>query len=160
MRQHPRVVVCSRTVARELLSSEAFLGVISIRDPGSPRVSPLLPDRTLELEFEDLLAISPDSEAPPTAGHVRQVVEFGRGLQARAGTVLVHCEKGQSRSAATAITLFALWLGPGRELEAVRRGFAVLQRPWASPLLIDLADEVLERGGALAAAFTQARSER
>lgn len=157
----PTVLVRSRLGAEEVLASGPDLaGVISIRDPGSSPLTLPAHARALELAFEDVLRPSPDCEEPPTCDHVRRIVEFGDQLLGSSGLVLVHCEKGQSRSAATAIILFALWLGEGRELEAVKRGFAILERPWASPLLIDLADQVLEREGKLAAAFTQARSER
>lgn len=156
----PDIIVASRETAETLLLSRTFLGVISIRDPGSTRPKGLATvPRLLELQFEDILRPSPSCSDPPSEDHVRRIVEFGQDLRDQSGTVLVHCEKGQSRSAATAIILLALWLGPGRELEAVQRGFEVLGRPWASPFLLDLADSVLGRGGALCRAFTEARSE-
>ena len=96
MDRHPSIVVCSREGAEELLASQAFVGVISIRDPGSPRIRGLGIDPALELEFEDALAPSPDCEAPPTEGHVRRVVEYGLTLRDREGTVLVPIAGGPS----------------------------------------------------------------
>ena len=152
----PSIVVRSRSEAEQLLLARRFLGVISIRDPGSPRARGLPLTDLLELEFEDALRPSLDCALPPTEQHVRQAIEFAAPLRESTGELLVHCEKGQSRSAAIAIALLASWLGPGEEAQAIRAGFAALSRPWANPLLIDLADAVLERSGALAAAFTQA----
>ena len=37
------------------------------------------------------------------------------------GKVLIHCGAGISRSAAAAMIIYACWLGPGREQEAMEK---------------------------------------
>jgi len=62
---------------------------------------------------------------------------------------LIHCEAGVSRSTAAALILYACWLGPGLEAEAMERVLA--QRPLAIPnrRMVALADDLLNRGGHL-----------
>jgi predicted protein tyrosine phosphatase len=63
--------------------------------------------------------------------------------------VLVHCEAGVSRSSAAALIMYACWLGPGREREAMDR--VLSQRPVAVPnrRMVEIADRLLDRGGRL-----------
>ena len=63
--------------------------------------------------------------------------------------ILIHCEAGISRSTATALIMYACWLGPGREREAMER--VRKQRPTAVPnrRMVRLADALLGREGRL-----------
>ena len=64
-------------------------------------------------------------------------------------SILCDCEAGVSRSSAAALIMYACWLGPGREREAMERVLA--QRPVAVPnrRMVGLADRLLDRGGCL-----------
>jgi predicted protein tyrosine phosphatase len=84
---------------------------------------------------------------------VRRIIGLAESLRARTGTVLVHCEAGVSRSSATALIMYACWLGAGHEQEAMARVRA--QRPIANPncRMVEIGDRLLERAGRLVAAL-------
>lgn len=89
------------------------------------------------------------TELGATEEDVRQIIRLAEGLQSETGRVLIHCEAGVSRSTAAALIMYAYWLGPGREREAMERVLA--QRPVAFPnrRMVELADRLLVRGGRL-----------
>ena len=104
----------------------------------------------MRLLFGDTL----DAETGATELDVRTLMELAQNLRSSKGKVLIHCEAGVSRSPAAALILYACWLGPGREGEAMRR--VLTQRPLALPnrRMVELADHLLERGGRLLAALS------
>lgn len=65
--------------------------------------------------------------------------------------LLSHCHMGVSRSTAAAYVALALVAGPGREADAFARLLAVTNKPWPNRLVTLLADDALERRGALVA---------
>lgn len=89
------------------------------------------------------------TELGATEEDVRQIIRLAEGLQSATGRILIHCEAGVSRSTAAALIMYAYWLGPGREREAMERVLA--QRPVAFPnrRMVELADRMLVRGGRL-----------
>ena len=84
-----------------------------------------------------------------TEDDIRRIVDLAEQLRAESGTLLIHCEAGISRSTATALIIYACWLGPGREDEAMRRVGA--QRPYAIPnrRIVAIADNLLALNGRL-----------
>lgn len=103
-------------------------------------------ERHLRLAMHDIA----DEGLPesPAQAHVEQLLEFGRGWDARA-PILIHCWAGISRSTAATYTLLCDRAGPGAE-----RDIALALRaraPHAQPnrLLVRLADRALGRGGAM-----------
>ena len=153
----PVIDIVPRIRACELLMSEtdgAEIGcVVSIGDPGQDR--PFGMDRItqrLRLEFHDVLESSAEDTAPCSAD-VERIVRFAERTADTPRRVLVHCEAGISRSTAAALILYAVWLGPGEEENAAARVFASV--PWAHPnrTMVRLADDLLQRGGALVAAL-------
>jgi predicted protein tyrosine phosphatase len=105
--------------------------------------------RKVRLLFGDTL----DEESGATQADIKSLVTLAQDLRSARGKVLIHCEAGVSRSAAAALILYACWLGPGLEGEAMRRVLA--QRPVAIPnrRMVAIADHLLERGGRLLAAL-------
>ncbi len=101
--------------------------------------------RKVRLLFGDTL----DAETGPTEADVRKLIEIAQNLRSCKGKVLIHCEAGISRSTAAALILYACWLGPGREGEAMN--LVLAERPIAIPnrRMVELADRVLKRGGRL-----------
>ena len=89
------------------------------------------------------------TEEGATENDVLQIVSLAESLRTANGKVLIHCEAGVSRSPAAALIMYACWLGPGREQEAIERVLA--QRPLAIPnmRMVELADKLLARGGRL-----------
>lgn len=84
-----------------------------------------------------------------TEEDVLGIIELARQLRSKSGTVLIHCEAGLSRSTATALIMYACWLGRGHEDEAMQR--VIAQRPNAipNPRIVALADRLLELNGRL-----------
>jgi predicted protein tyrosine phosphatase len=155
----PEIIIASFDVAQLILGRRDWDGVrhvVSIGDPGSMTPAPFdeFPLGKLRLEFDDV-----NGSAAVRAGFTRatpaqiaQLVAFLRGVS---GKVLFHCVAGVGRSAAAACILAAMRLGPGREREALEYVLAVKQAIHPNKHMLSLADDLLERGGALlGAAFT------
>ncbi|MFP4104259.1 dual specificity protein phosphatase family protein, partial [Coleofasciculus sp.] len=85
-----------------------------------------------------------------TSEHIRQVIDFVPIISQEGGDVLIHCQAGISRSAAIALTIYAILLGAGQEEEAL--SLVLKNRPQAVPniWIAQLADEALGRNGKLA----------
>jgi predicted protein tyrosine phosphatase len=99
----------------------------------------------LRLVFADTVS----AECGPSEDDVRRIIELAESLRSSSGRVLIHCEAGVSRSSAAALIMYAHWLGPGREREAIAK--VIAQRPMAKPnrRMVELADAMLGRGGQL-----------
>jgi predicted protein tyrosine phosphatase len=143
------IEVASRPEAADILSSPRRCAeltcLVSIGDPHDelPAGYDNAP-RKLRLLVADVV-----TELGATEEDVRQIIQLAEGLRSGTGRVLIHCEAGVSRSSAAALIMYACWLGPGREREAMGR--VLTQRPVAVPnrRMVGLADRLLERGGRL-----------
>jgi predicted protein tyrosine phosphatase len=89
------------------------------------------------------------TELGATEEDIWQIIRLAEGLRSETGRVLIHCEAGVSRSTAAALIMYAYWLGPGCEWEAMEQ--VRTQRPVAFPnrRMVELADRLLVRGGRL-----------
>ena len=123
--------------------------VVSICDVGTdPDPEVEFGDRfVLELRFDD--HESDKWDHAPTVEDVQKIVDAFEELEKQKGTTLIHCHGGTCRSTATAFVLKAMELGPGKEKEAAE--WVMETFPWAIPnlLICKIADDLLERGGAL-----------
>jgi predicted protein tyrosine phosphatase len=144
------VEVCSRDEAGAILSSPEHRSdvcfLISIGEPqDEPPAGYASVQRKLRLLFSDTV----DDDDGPTEDDVRKIIAAAHELSNQQGRVLIHCQAGISRSSAAAVILYAILLGPGKEAEAVAK--VIAQRPIAHPnrKMIELADRLLGRGGAL-----------
>jgi predicted protein tyrosine phosphatase len=91
------------------------------------------------------------SEMPPGEKHVRELIAFGRGWDAKA-PILVHCWAGVSRSMAAAFTLLCDRLEPGTEQEIAHAIRARAPHAFPNPLIVRHADHILARDGRMIAA--------
>jgi predicted protein tyrosine phosphatase len=153
----PELIITSLAEAPRVLLSEThgprIACIISIGDPGEQvpagyaRV-----ERRLRLELSDIVD---DDEAGvrPAREHVERILEFVDVITGAPGATLIHCQAGISRSTAAAFTVVSRVLGPGREIEAL--DLVLRLRPIAFPNLriVQLADELLERQGAMSRAL-------
>jgi predicted protein tyrosine phosphatase len=100
-----------------------------------------------------LLVADVNTEFGATDEDIKQIISLARELQSATGRILIHCEAGISRSTAAALVMYAYWLGPGSEHEAMMRVLA--QRPIAVPnrRMVEIADRLLDRKGRLVAAL-------
>ncbi|MGH7735484.1 MAG: tyrosine phosphatase family protein [Gemmatimonadales bacterium] len=134
--------------------------VLSIIDPPSPEpeaFAGFAPHRRRTLRFDDLLFEAPGSMAPSEAD-VQAILAFGAALESQGDTahVLVHCHAGVSRSSAAAALLMAQH-NPGREEDAFMALLELRPQAWPNTRMVELADTLLERQGALAAALAAYR---
>ena len=144
-----RIVIVSRLEAGEILCSPnrcaEITYLISIGDGTDP-----LPEgyenaeRRLRLCIADVV-----TEEGATEDDVRRIIQLAELLRSESGTLLIHCEAGVSRSTATALIMYACWLGHGREQDAMGR--VIAERPIAIPnrRMVALADKLLASNGRL-----------
>lgn len=152
------IEVVSRIEAGQILCSPGRCAeityLISIGDGDDP-----LPqgyenaERKLRLRIADVV-----TEEGATVEDIRRIVQLAEQLRSESGTLLIHCEAGVSRSTATALIIYACWLGQGREDEAMER--VIAQRPFAIPnrRMVALADRLLALEGNLLRARDQSLS--
>ena len=101
--------------------------------------------RKLRLHFADVEV----EESGPTEEDISRIISLAENLKLVGGKVLIQCGAGISRSAAAALIMYACWLGPGKECEAMEK--VLRQRPIARPnrRMVMLADRILGREGQL-----------
>lgn len=105
----------------------------------------IAPERHLRLCLKDVADPAGDPN-PPAAGHIAQLIAFGRGWDAKA-PMLVHCWAGVSRSMAAAFTLMCDRGRCGAEQSIAQEFRARAAHASPNRLLVRLADEALDRGG-------------
>jgi len=150
-----KIQVLSRLEAAEVLCSPdrcaeiAYL--ISIGDGDDP-----LPEgyenasRRLRWLIADVV-----TEEGASEDDIKRIINLAEQLHSETGTLLIHCEAGISRSTATALIMYACWLGRGREEEAMRRVMAQRQCAIPNRRMVALADKLLALGGRLLKARDQ-----
>ena len=149
-----KLTICGVPELNEL-ATQPITHLISIWHPAADRdnytkgIQALFPNaEVLFVVFDDIEQIIDDFDNPPCNEHVRDILEFGKKIT-KNSVVGIHCMAGISRSSATAMLLLSQHLGPGKELQTAE--YIKQLRPQARPnrLIIQLADEILERNGAL-----------
>lgn len=127
----------------------AIKHVISIGDPGEPPPAGYAQRASrLRLVFYDV-DDDTDFEFGPERHHVQAIISFARRIADAEGQLLIQCSAGVSRSPAAALAVYATWLGPGREKQAVEAMFRAAPDAIPNRRIIELADGLLGRGGAL-----------
>lgn len=138
----------------ELAGHAGASHVLSILDPEHPGAAAFAgfgAHQRLELRFHDIIEETPGMIAPG-GEHAAAVLEFGRGLGAAPGGLLVHCHAGISRSTAS-MALILAQARPDLPAEAVLQGIlGIREKAWPNLRLLELGDALLGRGGALPAA--------
>jgi predicted protein tyrosine phosphatase len=158
----PRVVVLSLAQAsRHLLSTSrgpeisclVSIGALGEKMPAGYRRPPI----RLRLEFSDIMdeCATGTDDGGPMRAHIEMLIAFAPSVAkaAASGATLVHCQAGVSRSTAAAYILLAAIAGPGRESEALDAVYAAAPHAYPNRRMVRLADEVLDRGGALVRAL-------
>ena len=143
------IEVLSRSEAGRILCSPGrcaeITHLISIGDATDPLPAGF---RNVERRVRWLIA-DVVTEEGATEDDVQQIIDLAEQLRSENGMLLIHCEAGISRSTATALIMYACWLGPGCEEEAMER--LIAQRPYASPnrRMVAFADQLLALDGRL-----------
>lgn len=129
--------------------------VVSILDPDwpdPPEFGRYRPHRRTVFRFHDVTEAIPGVTAP-AAQDVAAILDLGSALLADgAHHLLVHCHAGISRSTATAAILMAQ-SNASREHEVFFEIARVRPRNWPNRLMVQMADDLLNRDGALIAAL-------
>jgi predicted protein tyrosine phosphatase len=134
--------------------------VLSIIDPGTPEPEAFTlfqRHRRQTLYFDDVLFETAGLQAPQEAD-VEALLAIGEEL-AGAGDVthlLIHCHAGISRSTAAAALLMAQH-NPGRETDAFLALLDLRPQAWPNTRMVEIADRLLERQGALQAGLAAYR---
>jgi predicted protein tyrosine phosphatase len=149
-----RITICGLS---ELCQHKAagVTHVLTILDPDWPDPEDFTgypPHRRTVWRFHDVIS-TPDDMVYPTQRDVQAILAFGDGIRSeRVEHLLVHCHMGVSRSTATAAILMAQH-NSGREAEAFAHIRDIRPRSWPNSRMIRLADELLDRQGALTEAL-------
>ena len=138
----PELTDHSRTGVSHVLS------IIDTHEPVPPALGQFSGIDHELIRFDDVVAEYPGFEAC-TPRHIEQLLAFGERAHARVGShILVHCHAGISRSQAAAAILMCQH-APGREEEAFLRLLELRKHGWPNTRMIEFADELLKRNGAL-----------
>ncbi len=109
----------------------------------------------LTLRFHDIIEPIP-GQILPEREHVERILAFAEDLAADAhqrdeGHLLVHCHMGISRSTAAMTMLLAQAYPNEDEAAILARLVAIRPQAWPNLRMAEFADEILGRGGRLAA---------
>jgi predicted protein tyrosine phosphatase len=141
-------------------STRAVTHVLSILDPNWPEPEAFWtydPHHRIEMHFNDAIEPGPGIELPQPH-HVEEILAFGNTFQRdlaarREAHLLIHCHAGISRSTA-AMTALLMQADPEETEERIfERLVAIRPKAWPNSLMIGFADDLLGRGGRLAAAL-------
>jgi predicted protein tyrosine phosphatase len=148
----PSISICG-VVDFQKIERTPFTHIISIWHPNPSLVSFQkqmhigFPNADIHFATFDDTEITQTGQ-PPAQADVISCLEYARDIPENAH-LLIHCMAGISRSTATAMAVISDFYGPGSERDAA---LSVQElRPIANPnrLILQLADEILKRGGAL-----------
>ncbi len=109
----------------------------------------------LRLGMHDITEVIPGMVAPD-AGHVKRLIAFIDEWRAavRQGDadarIVFHCRMGISRSGAAAYIALCMLSAPGQESEIARQMRALGAHLQPNQLIVQLADELLDRNGRMA----------
>jgi len=156
MKQPVEIQVCGFHELEEQVQRHSE-SVVSIWDVLSPHADEAVKnlrrrfrdDRLHVAKFDDIAIPTPGKRAA-TRDDMRKILRFAKHSPS---PVLVHCFAGISRSTAVAYAILCQSHGPGEEDVCMER--LLRARPQAAPnaYIVALADEVLERNGAMNAAY-------
>lgn len=149
------ILVCPLSQVPEVLRDHQPSHLITLLSPEFMIESPagFPPERHLRVSMNDIVTLE-DGKIVPSGLHIAEIMEFSRSWDATK-PILVHCWAGVSRSMATAFSILTDRLGAGSETAIA--DYMRAQAPHANPnrLIIRLADDHLERKGAMVRAVDQ-----
>jgi predicted protein tyrosine phosphatase len=151
----PKIYVCG-VPELETAFGNAFTHVISIWDPEwidrggveHQMKKRLAGETRLHIAYFHDCSVEEPGRRLPAEDDLRQILTFAADLKPEAH-VLIHCWAGISRSTAVAYAILCQFAGPGRESDCLEAILAVRPQAFPNTLIVDLADRILERQGAM-----------
>jgi len=145
------------------LSGGGVTHVLSMLDPGWPAPAALGDfgdHERLDLRFHDIVDPLPGLR-PPTPDDVTALLQFGAGLgAAQDGHLLVHCQKGLSRSTASLALILAQARPHLAAADVIAEVVRLRPRAWPNLRIIELGDMFLGRSRSLVAAVARCYRDR
>ena len=114
------------------------------------RVSAIFPRAKLRFGFFNDVFTVFSGDYPPQRAAIQGILKFTAGL-GKGDYLLVHCAVGISRSTAIVFATLCHHAGLGHEAECFRALKRIRPSASPNPLIVEFADELLGRGGALIA---------
>ncbi|MBW3560404.1 MAG: hypothetical protein KY446_06000 [Proteobacteria bacterium] len=145
------LIVCPLHEVRATLASAEPSHLVTLASPNGPAALLEYPGSRLTLTFHDIAEPRPGLNAVSTQDLVR-LLAFARTWP-RSQPMLIHCWAGVSRSPAAAYAIACASCPPGAEaaLAIELRTAAPFATP--NPRIVALADDLLQRGGAMTRAI-------
>lgn len=144
-----RLIVCPGSAVETLLAREPVDHVLTLASPDAEVAARDVPATVLR--FNDITEPRPGFISP-SAEMIRTIITLGQELPAEA-TLLVHCFAGVSRSPAAAYVLACAASVSGDEAPIAQRLRMASPKATPNALMVSLADQILQRGGAMSAAI-------
>lgn len=111
-------------------------------------VNAIFPNARTHFAFFHDIVSNPAARYAPSMEAVRSILTFTTALAPNA-RLLVHCAMGISRSTAIALATLCYHAGPGYEAECFRVLKLIRPCAWPNPMIVDFADSILGRNGAV-----------
>ena len=145
------VYICSLAEMPRHVAALSASHLISIITPSEMPTTPsgIHSDNHLQVGCHDIIEPYPDAVHPDDS-HVSAVIEFARQWD-RHAPLVVHCWAGVSRSTATALAVACIH-AKASEMEIARRLRSAAPHAHPNKLIVEIADRLLDRNGALIAA--------
>jgi predicted protein tyrosine phosphatase len=145
-----KLIICGipELSQHSMLGVTHVLSIIDTHEPTPPALDEYLDIDHELIRFDDVVAEYPGYEAC-TQQHIERLLDFGERAHARPDShLLVHCHAGISRSQAASAILMCQH-APGREEEAFLRLLNLRKHGWPNTRMVEFADQLLKRDGAL-----------
>lgn len=140
-----RLIVSPLPQVEQLLAGHRPSHLVTLASPGAEATFDA--EHRLDLRFNDIAAPR-EGLVAPSAEHVEALLAFAHGWTG-AQPLLIHCWAGVSRSTAAAYAIACARTAPGREDEWAARLREIAPTATPNPLIVALADRLLDCGGAM-----------